>query len=63
VCKSTTYYAGDSVAEDLHSNMEVRNARYCRPGPASTGIPVVSLGLAASRVSIALYGTSNHPVA
>jgi len=40
VVKSTTHYvAGDSAAE-LHDNMQVRNSRYSKPGPASTGVPV-----------------------
>lgn len=40
VVKSTTLYVGGSSAEELHDNMSVRNRRYEKPGPASTGLPV-----------------------
>jgi enamine deaminase RidA (YjgF/YER057c/UK114 family) len=52
VVKSTTHYAGSSAAQDLHDNMAVRNARYARPGPASTGLPVLALGDRNSRTAI-----------
>jgi enamine deaminase RidA (YjgF/YER057c/UK114 family) len=52
VVKATTHYAGSSAAADLHDNMAVRNARYVRPGPASTGLPVLALGDPDSRTAI-----------
>ncbi|MEM0922115.1 MAG: hypothetical protein AAGI13_03665 [Pseudomonadota bacterium] len=41
VVKSTTHYVGDASAADLHENMAVRNRCYTKPGPASTGVPVL----------------------
>jgi len=58
VSKSTTCYAGKPTAHELHANMEVRNARYRRPGPASTGIPVAMFAASASKVSVALHGAA-----
>lgn len=52
VVKSTTHYAGDSSAEDLHDNMAVRNAYYESPGPASTGIPVYGFFDPASKIVV-----------
>ncbi len=40
VVKSTTLYVGGSSEAELHDNMAVRNRRYRKPGPASTGLPV-----------------------
>jgi enamine deaminase RidA (YjgF/YER057c/UK114 family) len=40
VLKQQTYYVGGERAEDLYANMRVRNSRYSRPGPASTGLAV-----------------------
>ncbi|KPI41600.1 uncharacterized protein AB675_9380 [Cyphellophora attinorum] len=56
VRKSTTHYIAGSSAEDLHDNMSVRNAYYTKPGPGSTGLPVLSFPLAASRVSVRIFG-------
>lgn len=52
VVKSTTHYVAGNSEEELHDNMEVRNARYDRPGPASTGIPVAGLGEAGSLTAV-----------
>jgi len=52
VVKSTTYYAGDSSAEQLHDNMRVRNAYYSAPGPASTGLPVLGFADDRSHVTV-----------
>jgi hypothetical protein len=41
--KATTHYAGGPTPEDLHANLAVRHARFPRPGPASTGVPVAGL--------------------
>lgn len=43
VAKSTTHYRGGSTPAELHDNMAIRNRRYRRPGPASTGLPVAAL--------------------
>ena len=40
VVKQQAHYIGSASAEDLYSNMRVRNGYYVRPGPASTGLPV-----------------------
>ncbi len=40
VVKSTTLYVGGSSESELHEDMAVRNRRYSKPGPASTGLPV-----------------------
>ena len=53
VAKSTTHYVGGS-AEELHSNMQVRNAYYSKPGPASTGLPVFGFGDQNSKVVVDL---------
>ena len=53
VVKSTTHYVGGS-AEELHSNMQVRNAYYSKPGPASTGLPVFGFGDQNSKVVVDL---------
>lgn len=52
VVKSTTYYVGSSAPEELYDNMKVRNARYVRPGPASTGLPVCGLTDPASQIVV-----------
>lgn len=44
--KATTHYAGGPGPEDLHGNLAVRHARFPRPGPASTGVPVTALAQA-----------------
>ncbi len=62
VVKSTTLYVGEPTAVDLHSNMEVRNRRYQRPGPASTGLPVFGFADSASRLTVSVtYTHSPHP--
>lgn len=48
--KATTHYAGGPGPDDLHANLAVRHARFPRPGPASTGVPVA--GLAAATLAI-----------
>ena len=52
IVKSTTLYVGGSTEEDLHDNMSVRNRRYSKPGPASTGLPVFGLAAPASRLTV-----------
>jgi len=54
VVKSTTFYAGRNTAEDLHANMAVRNARYRKPGPASTGVPIARMADPGAKVRIEL---------
>jgi enamine deaminase RidA (YjgF/YER057c/UK114 family) len=56
VCKATTHYVGSSAARDLHDNMEVRNAYYSRPGPASTGLPVAAFPFSSSKIAVNLLG-------
>jgi enamine deaminase RidA (YjgF/YER057c/UK114 family) len=52
VAKSTTHYVGGSSAAELHDNMAVRNRRYSKPGPASTGLPVYGFADPASKVVV-----------
>ncbi len=52
VAKSTTHYVGAATADELHDNMTVRNRRYRRPGPASTGLPVFGFADPASKVVV-----------
>ncbi len=52
VVKSTTLYVGGSSAEELHDNMSVRNRRYEKPGPASTGLPVFGFADPATLVTV-----------
>ena len=54
IVKSTTHYVGGNTAEELHQNMEVRNAYYEKPGPASTGLAVFGISNNASRIVIDL---------
>ncbi len=54
VAKSTTHYVGGASEENLHDNMAVRNARYEKPGPASTGIAVSGLNAKGARIAIDL---------
>jgi enamine deaminase RidA (YjgF/YER057c/UK114 family) len=56
VCKATTHYVGSGAAEDLHDNMEVRNAYYRRPGPASTGVPVTAFPFSSSKIAVDVLG-------
>jgi enamine deaminase RidA (YjgF/YER057c/UK114 family) len=49
VVKQQTYYVGGATADDLYVNMRIRNHRYGKPGPASTGL--------------AVYGFSDHDCA
>lgn len=51
VVKATTRYRGDASEAALHDNMAVRNARYCKPGPASTGLPARGFSAAESHVA------------
>ncbi len=48
--KATTHYAGGPGPDDLHRTLAVRHARFPRPGPASTGVPVA--GLAGGRIAV-----------
>lgn len=43
VVKVTTFYQGRASAEALHENLLIRSASYTKPGPATSGIPVVNL--------------------
>jgi hypothetical protein len=43
ILKATTHYQGGPGPDDLHGNLAVRHARFPRPGPASTGVPVTAL--------------------
>jgi enamine deaminase RidA (YjgF/YER057c/UK114 family) len=56
VRKSTTYYLAGSSAEELHLNMEIRNAYYAKPGPASTGLPVAGFSSSPSLITVQLLG-------
>jgi hypothetical protein len=56
ICKATTHYVGSNATSDLHENMLVRNACYRRPGPASTGLPVVAFPFASSKVAVDVLG-------
>jgi enamine deaminase RidA (YjgF/YER057c/UK114 family) len=44
VVKTNTFYVGGASARELHDNMRIRSSYYRRPGPVSTGIPVLGLG-------------------
>lgn len=57
--KATTHYAGGPGPQDLHGNLAVRHARFPRPGPASTGVPVA--GLAGARLAIDMLGWIDSP--
>ena len=55
VVKATTHYVGGSQARELHDNMNVRNAYYRKPGPASTGLPVFGFADASSRITVDVF--------
>lgn len=59
--KATTHYAGGPGADDLHGNLAVRHARFPRPGPGSTGVPVT--GLAQATLAIDMLGVIDFPAA
>jgi len=59
--KATTHYAGGAGPQDLHGNLAVRHARFPRPGPGSTGVPVT--GLARATLAIDMLGLIDSPVA
>ena len=59
--KATTHYAGGPGPEDLHGNLAVRHARFPRPGPGSTGVPVTALAGAA--LAIDMLGLIDSPAA
>lgn len=59
--KATTHYAGGPGPEDLHGNLAVRHARFPRPGPASTGVPVSAL--AQATLAIDMLGVIDSPAA
>lgn len=59
--KATTHYAGGPGPDDLHGNLAVRHARFPRPGPASTGVPVTAL--AGARLAIDMLGIIDSPAA
>jgi enamine deaminase RidA (YjgF/YER057c/UK114 family) len=44
VAKTNAFYVGKASAEELHDNMSIRSSFYAKPGPVSTGIPVLGLG-------------------
>ena len=59
--KATTHYAGGPGPDDLHGNLAVRHARFPRPGPASTGVPVAAL--AQATLAIDMLGLIDSPAA
>ncbi len=61
VVKSTTFYVGDSSEDDLHDNMSVRNRRYEKPGPASTGLPVFGFADQRTLLSIDITYLADAP--
>ena len=59
--KATTHYVGGPGPQDLHGNLAVRHARFPRPGPASTGVPVA--GLAGATLAIDMLAIIDSPAA
>ena len=57
VVKSTSHYVGGGSPDELHDNMAVRNRSYKKPGPASTGLPVLGLADRNSRIAIDILAT------
>ena len=60
VAKSTALYVGASTPETLHDHMAVRNRYYSKPGPASTGLPVLALADATSAVAIDILAVTSE---
>lgn len=52
VLKLNTYYCGTDDATRLHENLQVRNACFNVPGPASTGVPVDNLAYPGQEVEV-----------
>jgi len=52
VVKVTTFYEGQTGADALHQNLQVRSSAFKQPGPATSGIPVPSLVYENMRVEI-----------
>lgn len=61
ILKATTHYQGGPGPEDLHGNLAVRHARFPRPGPASTGVPVTAL--ANATLAIDMLAVIDSPAA
>lgn len=59
ILKATTHYQGGPGPEDLHGNLAVRHARFPRPGPASTGVPVTAM--AGATLAIDMLGVIDSP--
>lgn len=60
VVKSSALYVGDSSDDDLYANMRVRNRRYAKPGPASTGLPIFGLADPASQLTVDILYSDLH---
>lgn len=54
VLKATTYYVGGDCEDDLYANLKIRDGYYQHPGPASTGVPFVTLDRNGSRICMSL---------
>ena len=50
--KLNTFYVGAARGEDLHANLAIRSARFSRPGPASTGVPVEALPFPGAMIQV-----------
>jgi enamine deaminase RidA (YjgF/YER057c/UK114 family) len=55
VAKLTAHYVGDASAEELHGNMKIRHSFYARPGPASTGLPILAFKNPGCKISIDVF--------
>jgi hypothetical protein len=59
VFKANTFYIGEASSEQLHDNMRIRSSYYQRPGPVSTGIPVLGLGQPGALIAVDLGLVTN----
>ena len=55
VVKVNCFYKGGASYEALHRNLEIRSASFRRPGPTTTGIPLVDLALEGLEIEVEAY--------
>ena len=55
VVKVNTFYKGGASYERLQKNLEIRSSCFSDPGPTTTGIPLVNLGIEHMEIEVEAY--------
>ena len=55
IVKVNCFYKGAASYQRLHSNLTIRSACFSDPGPTTTGIPLVNLGIERMEIEIEAY--------